>query len=491
VVALASQLEASVRKAAEVGRPLHEVERDILQQVLAIGKVCVEELIAFQGNGDLGKTVVTEEEQTLHRSEQPVERPLRTVFGEHLIRAYVYAPGPHEAIALRPVDARLGLPKGRCSYLLEEFSQLFCVEAAFGQAAVGLEAVLGQRVSVDTLERINRRVGGQAATFLDELPTPPTKEEGELLVFSADCKGVPLVREDTPKVPAFEKPERPGNRRMAALATVYTVDRYARTPAAIVAALFRDDERPEKPRPQPCFKHLVARFGRTYEDGADRVESTGPLEAFTWAADQLATRRRPRQGVIRLMDGQESLWETADACLGLAADETIDILDLLHVASYVWRAAKVFHSHPEHQEAFARERLLRILQGEVREVIAALRQPGIKRGLTSAAAKDLKAVCHYLEANADRMRYDEYLRQGYPIATGVIEGACRHLVKDRMERSGMRWRLSGAQAMLDLRAVYQTAYWSRFHRERIAKEQPTLHPHRALLADYTPKPLRV
>ena len=490
VVALASQLEASVRKAAEQGKRLHEVERDILRQVLNIGKASVDELIALQGDGDLGKTVLTEQGQELERSEKPFERPLRTIFGEHVVRAYVYAPGPHQAIALRPVDARLGLPKGRYSYLFEEFSQHFCVEDAFGQASVGLETVLGQKVPVDTLERINRRLGQQAAAFLDELPTPPAKEEGELLVFSGDCKGVPLVRDDARKVPAFEKTERPGNRRMATLAAVYSVDRYVRTPEQIVEALFRDERTPRpKRRPQPCFKHLVARFGRTYEDGEETLESTGPIEAFSWAAEQLASRRRPRQRVIRLMDGQPSLWQAADLCLGLSEDQAIDILDVLHVSSYVWRAAKVFHSQLEHQEAFARDRLLQILQGEVRKVIAGWRQMGSKRGLRGPAKEELQTVCGYLEANADRMRYDEYLRRGYPIATGVIEGACRHLVKDRMERSGMRWRLLGAQAMLELRAVYQSSYWSRFHEERVEQEQRSLHPHRALIGDYTPKRL--
>ena len=95
-------------------------------------------------------------------------------------------------------------------------------------------------------------------------------------------------------------------------------------------------------------------------------------------------------------------------------------------------------------------------------------------------------MCGYFEKHAHRMRYDEYLAAGYPIATGVIEGACRHLVKDRMERSGMRWRLAGAQPMLHVRAVYQSSYWDAFHQDRIAREQCTLHPHRALLGDYHP-----
>jgi hypothetical protein len=87
------------------------------------------------------------------------------------------------------------------------------------------------------------------------------------------------------------------------------------------------------------------------------------------------------------------------------------------------------------------------------------------------------------------MKYDEYLRAGYPIASGVIEGACRHFVKDRMERSGMRWRLAGAQAMLDVRAIYLSTYWDDFHRSRIVAEQRTLHVHRNLLKNYKPNVL--
>ena len=95
-------------------------------------------------------------------------------------------------------------------------------------------------------------------------------------------------------------------------------------------------------------------------------------------------------------------------------------------------------------------------------------------------------VCGYFEKNAARMRYDEYLREGYPIASGVIEGACRHFVKDRMERSGMRWCLAGAQAMLNVRAIYLSSYWDDFQTWRIAQEQKHMHPHRNLIQNYSP-----
>jgi hypothetical protein len=491
LVELAGQLEASIREAAREGKSLYETEKDTFERALQIGHAAIEQLLVLQGDGDLGESVATADGRRLERSEEPAERPLRTVFGEHAIRAYVYAAGAHEKIELRPIDARLSLPPGRCSYFFQEFSQYFCVDQAFGQASQGLAMVLRQEVSVDTLERINRRMGEQAEEFLDRLPTPPAKEEGAWLVFTADGKGVPLVKADAQRVPAFDKAERPGNRRMATLAAVYTIDPYVRTPEHIVAALFRDDSGPRpKKRPQPRFKHVTARFTRMREEAdGEEWESNGTIEAFCWAQEQIDARRRAGQKVLRLMDGQASLWDAADRCLEVPPEDTIDILDILHVSSYVWRAAKVFYPHWEHQEAFARDRLLRILQGEVRGVVAGLRQMATKRGVKGKARKEIATVCGYFEKHAGRMHYDEYLAAGYPIATGVIEGACRHLVKDRMERSGMRWRLAGAQPMLHVRAVYQSSYWDRFHQDRIAREQCTLHPHRALLGDYRPTAL--
>ena len=113
-----------------------------------------------------------------------------------------------------------------------------------------------------------------------------------MLVFTADGKGVPLVKADAQRVPAFDKAERPGNRRMATLAAVYTIDPYVRTPEQIVAALFRDDAGPRpKDRPQPRFKHVTARFTRMREDpDGEPWESNGTIEAFAWAR---RTNRRP------------------------------------------------------------------------------------------------------------------------------------------------------------------------------------------------------
>ena len=146
------------------------------------------------------------------------------------------------------------------------------------------------------------------------------------------------------------------------------------------------------------------------------------------------------------------------------------------------QAAHVFHAEKSAAaEAFVRQRLLRVLRGQVAGVIAGLRVLGGRQRLSAAKRKTLRAVCNYLEKNRSRMRYDEYLAAGYPIASGVIEGACRHLVKDRMERAGMHWTIPGAQAMLEVRSVYVSGQWEEYQAYRIAQETQRLYPYRALV----------
>jgi len=496
LVDLARELGRFVERTVREGGTLDECERGVWERLLEIGHAAADWFLKAQGDGDLGQSILTEEGTMLQRSDTVVTRSLRTVFGEHAFKAYVYSQGAHRKIELRPIDARINLPEGKASYLLQEFSQLFCVEKAFGVGAWQFDTVFGQRLSVDVLEHTNRDMGDQADRFLDQLSPPPRAEEGEVLVATNDNKGVPLVREDARQVPVFEEKERPGNRRMASLGCVYTVDRHVRTPEQIVAALFRDStmsgpREDSKDRPKPCAKRYRGYFADPGHQGKDAVPSA--YRTWAWLAQEVQARRQSGQPVVRLMDGQPILWDAADACLEDFVEELratrqehllIDILDIIHVSGYVWRAAKALHTHKEHQEAFAYERLLRILRGDVRGVVRGLRRMASERGLTGTACKEIHTVCNYFMSNAHRMRYDEYLQAGYPIATGVIEGACRHVIKDRMEQGGMRWTLAGAEAMLHVRAVCASSEWETFGRWRQDQEAQRLHAHRTLVENY-------
>ena len=149
----------------------------------------------------------------------------------------------------------------------------------------------------------------------------------------------------------------------------------------------------------------------------------------------------------------------------------------------MWKAAKAFYSHHEQQEAFAQDRLLRILRGEVTAVITGMRRMASQRNLKAEALKAVTTTCNYFATNVQRMRYDEYLQAGYPIASGVIEGACRHVIKDRMEQGGMRWTLEGAKAMLNVRSVLASTELEKFNSWRSAEEAKRVHPHRDLIVN--------
>src|SRR5262249_39013316 len=173
------------------------------------------------------------------------------------------------------------------------------------------------------------------------------------------------------------------------------------------------------------------------------------------------------------------VWQGKGEQFGVKVEE---VLDILHVTPRLWQAAHLFNKQSSDEaRAFVRARLLRVLRGKVKGVIKGLRRLGTSRGLSGKKKKDLAKLCRYLANNASRMRYDLYLQKGYPIASGVIEGACRHYVKDRMERAGMRWSLEGAQSMLDVRSEYLNGDWDALHSHRIEAQTRRLYPHRQAL----------
>jgi hypothetical protein len=492
LIELAQELGEFVQEAAKNGIALRDLERGTFDRLLKMGFTVVEQFLSLQGDGDLGETVSLDDGQLVYRSAEPHSRPVRTIFGLNQFLAYVYRkrPHPNTPIVFRPIDARMSLSPARWSHLLEEFTQLFAIEQAFDPAAKAFAQIFRQQLSVDTLESVNQQMGDEAGEFLLNLTPPTREEEGELLVLTCDGKGVPMVKVDADRLRCFEeRPQRPGNRRMATLAGVYSVDKLVRTPEQILEALFREEHEElvaDTPRPEPCHKRVIACLPRIVEEVDPEKPVTGSILALSWAADEVRQRRRPNQTLLCLADGQSSLWSQIELCVEIPATEIVEILDIIHVVTYVWRAAKVFFHRQELQESFVRERMLRILKGEVASVITGLRRMTTLQGIGAAGQKEIETICGYFTTNAHRMQYDKYLAAGYPIATGVIEGACRHLVKDRMERSGMRWTVTGAQAMLNLRAVEQASYWDDFQQSRLASQNESLKPYRSLIESITP-----
>jgi hypothetical protein len=466
-----------VRGQAEQGAAIHTVEGGLFAGLLKLGWRLLTEFVRVQGPGDQGETIPLADGRTVKRLDGERERTYRSIFGDLTLHRIVYGSREGQKIELVPLDTRLQLPAGDYSYVLQDWAQAFGMEQSWPLVHALLAKILGLNVPVDSLERMNRHMAKEVNAFRETQPVPKPKEEGELFVVGGDGKGVPMRRtaeeKKTKPGPHRHKGEKANKKRMAIVGTIYSVDRYQRTPEEVVAALFEDAPKPERKRPTPCHKHLWACL--TYEDGD--VQRRGLSDVFSWLSEELGQRNGGQtKPTVCLMDGQENLWEARREYL---PPNCTDVLDLMHVLPRLWQAAHVFWREGSAEaENFVRQRLLRILRGESLYVRTGLRQMATKHDVGSAQRKTIDRICDYLQANENRMRYDQYLAAGFPIASGVLEGACRHYIKDRMERSGMRWTMEGAQGMLDLRSRWLNGDWEKYQVFRINKETERLHPHR-------------
>ncbi len=465
------QIQGFISQAVQDGWRIDTVERNLMRFLLSLGYSLLSSYVAQQGNGDVGPEVTTSEDCTARRLPERHDRRYVSIFGELTISRTVYGTREGQKIERVPLDERLGLPEGDFSYVLEDWGQRLCLKESFAEAGQSLEMLLGLRLGTRALEQMNRTMAGYAPSFQDALETPPACEEGPLLVVTADGKGVPMRRpeEDGPKPHHRRtKGEKANKKRMACVGAVYSIEPFVRRADDIIDEVLRDKKAKERPRPQ--HKHVWAELTREVEDEPPVTAKEG---LFCHLTDELTARNLGHdRRVICLMDGERALWDAQ----AVYFPEAVGVLDLFHVLERLWAVAHCFHKEgSDESKAFVEQRLRDLLQGRVKYVISGLRRRLKTEKLSGQRRKVILSAVKYLENNKGHMQYDQYLAAGYPIGSGVAEGACRHLVKDRMEQTGMRWTMGGAQAMLHVRALYLNDQWKEFLEHRVEQEQTRLY----------------
>ena len=463
-----SELKHCLNRTGADGLRADETERFVLQELLKLGRELLEISIARCGDGDQGESLEVEG-RSLKRLPEKRRRRYVSVFGEHNFEQYVYAVRENQKIELRPVDRQLGLPAGEHSYVLQDWLQRFCIKESFEEGGSSLEAVLGLKIPVGTAERLNQHMAEQAESFRLHQPPPDSPEEGELLVYANDCKGVPMRRPLEQRLDQRGrrrgKGEKANKKQMACVGSGYSVDRFVRTADDILDEMFHREREQERPRPQNKRLWAEMTFARQGEpiNGKTRV-------FIQQAIDLQARDPTGEKTVVCLTDGEKALRREQQQWLPRA----IGILDIWHVTEYLWAAAYCFYPEGSDQaRRFVRDRLRLLLEGKVGYVIGCLRR--LLNQAKAGKRKPLQAAVTYFENNRQYMKYDEYLAAGYPIGSGVAEGACRHVVRDRMEQTGMRWTQAGAQSMLHLRAIYLNGDWKEYLEHYIQTEQTTLY----------------
>jgi hypothetical protein len=470
--------------AADSGDAVHEVEETTWFGLIEVGR---EMIVAYikQQDEDLPRPKVIEQGgKKLRRLHKRRTRKYVSAFGPTPFRRDVYATRETQRQELVPLDAKLGMPEGNTSYLLQKWSGTQCARESYDQSRATLLEILGFAPSVNCLEDMVARAADHAEVYFDEQePVDPTTEE-QILVATSDCKGVPMRRIDAPRTKRgddvsrpkrkrLKKGEKNGQKRMACVGGVYSVAAFRRTAEEVLDEILRKEKQQQRPAP----KNKRLRAVLTREVDGKKVNAKDVI--FDWLAEEV-WQRDPQEcrTVVAIMDGETKLRDLQELKIGRA----VGILDIWHVTEYLWKLAYCFYPEgSDEAEAFVETYLRKLLEGKVRRMIGGIRQMTTKRGLSKSKEAKVEQYLNYFADRCDYMKYDEYLAAGYPIGSGVVEGACRHLVKDRMEQTGMRWRIEGAQAILSLRAIYVNGDWNAFHTLRIQAEQHKLHPYRRRL----------
>ena len=464
---------AKLEEAVQNDMPIHEVEEQLVDDLRRLGRSAVESFIAQQGDGNIGETA-ERDGRRLKRLPEMLSGRYFSAFGPVPVEQYGYATRPTQKIELKPLAVKLALPESDYSYVLQRWDGILSVNNSYAEVSKQLNELLGLSQSTRSLTGIASNMARHARAFQATQKAPRPNTEAELLIVTSDCKGVAMRRkpgEERSKKKRLGKGEKNGTKRMACVGGIYTVDRFHRSVDDVLDDIHRDGRRSD--RPEPKNKRLRANLTREVNNGRTLNAKDA---TFGWLRHE-ADQRNPHgeKTVVCIMDGETKLWNKQRQMF----PEAVGILDIFHVMEHLWPCVYRFEAEnsPEAARLFGKQ-LRAILEGRIGRVIGAFRQMAKKRKLTRDALMKLEEHLGYFENNRQRMRYDEYLEQGYPIGSGVVEGACRNLVKDRMERTGMRWCVAGAQAILDLRAVYLNDDWNAFHKLMIRREQKRLYPNR-------------
>lgn len=381
-----------------------------------------------------------------------------------------------------PLDNELNLPRELYSLELRQVVALEAQRGCWDEVVGTIDRYTGGHVPKRQAQEIADRAASDFDAFYELTAAPVGDGLSDTAIECASCdsKGVVMLdrglRDGTRKQAEREKAEpvrgdpmapkklRKRDKRMAIVTANWEQERHPRTAAQILARLDRNpapaNDRQRPPRPQ----------NKRVRASLQKSQAEGISEMF----DELE-RRNPdgdRQNVI-LVDAEER----QIACILREAERRnlalIIVLDLIHVIHYLWIAGYALcGSDPKDTEQWVRFHLERLLTGKASYVAAAIRRQATIAQMSAKDRKPVDKCCDYLLKNQEFLRYDEYLAAGLPIATGVIEGTCRHLVQDRMGITGARWDVPGGEAVLKLRAIRCSGDWDDywvFHEDEVCR----------------------
>ena len=402
------------------------------------------------------------------------ERGLLTVFGKVEVTRMAYRRRGHAN--LHPADSELNLPVEVHSHGLRRLAVLEATHGSFEGVREALRRSTGQRLGKRQLEALAQRAAADFDAFYEE-HQGIAGEEGDVLVISCDGKGVVMrpdglraataqaaARSTTKLTTRLSKGEKRNRKRMAEVGSVYDARPAPRAPDDVLAGA-HDREHAARPPSRARNKWLIA---SVVEDAAtvvsrvfDEAERRDPDHRRTWVA---------------LVDGNNHQIDRIQAEARARQVGVTIVVDFVHVLEYLWKAAWCFYDEGDlDAERWVRARARAVLEGQAATAAAGIRRRAAREHLDRAGRAIIEECAAYLVRKRPYLDYPTALQRGWPIATGVIEGACRHLVKDRMDITGARWGLDGAEAVLKLRAIVSNGDFEEYWRYHLAHEHQRVH----------------
>jgi len=402
------------------------------------------------------------------------ERGLASVFGDLEVTRLAYR--ARGAANLHPADALLNLPSERHSHGLRRLAAVEASRGSFDDAVAAIERATGQRLGKRQAEELAGRAAGDFDAFYAQRERAAAGD-GDVLVISCDGKGVVMrhdaLRPATAKSAAtsttklatrLSKGEKRNRKRLAEVGAVYEATPAPRTAADVLPA-GEAQRASATPGPVAKNKWLTASVEHDAAEVVaqvfDEAERRDPDHTRVWVA---------------LVDGNNHQIDRIQAEARARGAPATIVIDFVHVIEYLWKAAWSFHKEGDPAaEAWVRRHAQAILEGRATRVAGSIRRAATNAGLDRPQRAGADTCAKYLTNKRSYLNYPQALHNGWPIATGVIEGACRHLVKDRMDLTGARWGLHGAEAILKLRALTSNDDFDDYWRYHLAQERQRVH----------------
>jgi hypothetical protein len=439
----------------------HLVEASIFKQLMQLGLLLLHLFFLNHQHGDYGKELQTA--QGLATRERPSERSYFSIFGKLKVERYLYSVGSNR---FAPLDQFLNLPLRCYSYFLAERVNLLNIKDSYAETVNLLHRFFDLKLSVSAAETISQESAALYQIYYEEKAGPGDAPElKDYTVVSFDGKGVPMIKAEANKIKGRAgKGEKKQKKKEALVGVAYTTMAHVRTAEEVATNLVFPEASTSTSPPADCTEVIryIASVERRKKDVMHDIKQEIEKQGFA------------ETPLICVMDGAKCLWTYVEDTFKSIKNKVL-ILDIIHVLEYIWLMAHVkYEGDPDEAKPYVYDKLMLILQGKVASYILELQNELLSGSWKESHQKTFKKVITYLKNHKSYMKYHEYLAQGYPIGSGVVESACSHVVKNRMELPGARWSVSGAEAILQLRSVVKSqdwdAYWA-FYTSHIQKPE--------------------